>query len=63
MTHRILVADDGTVEADGTHRYHFDVRASDLQKDGPSRAAGRAPRHLLRAWDTGINASKTTASS
>ena len=58
--HRILVADDGTVEADGTHRYHFDVRASDLQKSWTEQGGkGKLPATpLLHAWDFGINASK-----
>ena len=58
--HRILVSDDGTVEADGTHRYHFDVRASDLQKSWTEQGGkGKLPATpLLRAWDFGINASK-----
>ena len=58
--HRILVSDDGTVEADGTHRYHFDVRASDLQKSWTEQGGkGKLPATpLLHAWDFGINASK-----
>ncbi|RRR28325.1 hypothetical protein EHS14_05980 [Schaalia georgiae] len=59
--HRVLVADDGTVEADGTHRYHFDVRVSDLQKSWTEQGGkGKLPATpLLHAWDFGINASKS----
>ena len=48
------------MEADGTHRYHFDVRVSDLQKSWTEQGGkGNLPATpLLHAWDFGINASK-----
>ena len=54
---RKLVEDDGQIQADGTHRYHFDIPVSELTaawaQEGRTDEAPAAP--YLFAWDWGTN--------
>ena len=54
---RKLVDDDGEIQADGTHRYHFDIPVSELTaawaQEGRTDEAPAAP--YLFAWDWGTN--------
>ena len=54
---RKLVDDDGQIQADGTHRYHFDIPVSELTaawaQEGRTDEAPAAP--YLFAWDWGTN--------
>ena len=57
--YRELVNDDGTVNPDGSHTYHFEVSASALQAAWEAqRGKGAAPSQpYVLAWDWGVNPS------
>lgn len=60
--YRELVNDDGTVNPDGSHTYHFEVSASALQAAWEAqRGKGAAPSQpYVLAWDWGVNPSDKT---